>query len=47
MAIRFGRPQLRYCAKVGIAEALGYALTRGSRNDYAIYSAFAAAAPGA
>ena len=43
MAIRFRRPQLRYCIKVGIAAGLGYALTQGNRNDYAIYSAFAAA----
>ncbi len=43
MAIRFGRPQLRYCIKVGIASGVGYLLTQGQRNDYAIYSAFAAA----
>lgn len=43
MGIRLGRSQLRYCAKVGIAAGLGYALTQGNRNEYAIYSAFAAA----
>ena len=43
MAIRLGRSQLRYCAKVGIASGLGYLLTQGNRNQYAIYSAFAAA----
>ena len=32
-----------YCAKVGIAAALGYALTLGNFNQYAIYSAFTAA----
>jgi uncharacterized membrane protein YccC len=42
MAIRFGRPQLRYSIKVGIAAGLGYALTQGNLNEYAIYSAFAA-----
>jgi uncharacterized membrane protein YccC len=35
--------QLRYCAKVGIATALGYLLTQGGQNEYAIYSAFTAA----
>jgi uncharacterized membrane protein YccC len=35
--------QWRYCAKVGIATALGYALTQGGQNQYAIYSAFTAA----
>jgi uncharacterized membrane protein YccC len=36
-------PQWRYCAKVGIAAALGYLLSRGNDNEYAVYSAFAAA----
>jgi uncharacterized membrane protein YgaE (UPF0421/DUF939 family) len=40
--MRFGRPQLRFCSKVGLAGGLGYALTQGNFNDYAIYSAFAA-----
>jgi hypothetical protein len=35
--------QLRYCAKVGIAAGLGYLLTQGNLNQYAIYSAFTAA----
>ena len=35
--------QWRYCAKMGIATALGYLLTQGGQNDYAIYSAFTAA----
>jgi len=35
--------QWRYCAKVGIATALGYVLTQGGHNEYAIYSAFTAA----
>lgn len=35
--------QWRYCAKVGIATALGYLLTQGGLNEYAIYSAFTAA----
>ena len=35
--------QLRYCGKVGIATALGYVLTQGGQNEYAIYSAFTAA----
>ena len=35
--------QWRYCAKVGIATALGYVLTQGGLNEYAIYSAFTAA----
>ena len=35
--------QWRYCAKVGIATALGYVLTQGALNEYAIYSAFTAA----
>lgn len=34
--------QWRYCAKVGIAAALGYALSQGN-NHYAIYAAFTAA----
>ena len=43
MRIRLGRSQRRYCVKVGVAAGLGYALTQGNFNDYAIYSAFAAA----
>ena len=35
--------QWRYCAKVGIAAALGYLLTQGGQNQYAIYSVFTAA----
>lgn len=35
--------QWRYCAKVGIAAALGYALSQGHYNHYAIYAAFTAA----
>jgi uncharacterized membrane protein YccC len=35
--------QWRYCAKVGIAAALGYALSQGNYNHYAIYAAFTAA----
>jgi uncharacterized membrane protein YccC len=38
-----GSSQWRYCAKVGIATALGYLLTQGGQNEYAIYSAFTAA----
>jgi uncharacterized membrane protein YccC len=38
-----GAPQWRYCAKVGLAAGLGYLLTRGAENDYAVYSAFTAA----
>lgn len=38
-----GVAQWRYCAKVGLAAALGYLLTRGNANDYAIYSVFTAA----
>ena len=38
-----GRTQWRYCVKVGLAAALGYLLTQGGYNDYAIYSAFTAA----
>ena len=34
-----GGPQWRYCAKVGLAAALAYVLTRGADNEYAIYSA--------
>jgi uncharacterized membrane protein YccC len=41
--IRLSASQWRYCAKVGIATALGYALTQGGQNEYAIYSAFTAA----
>src|SRR5262245_52738876 len=40
--IRLSASQWRYCAKVGIATALGYALTQGGQNQYAIYSAFTA-----
>ena len=36
-------PQWRWCAKVGLAAALGYLLTRGNESDYAVYSAFTAA----
>jgi uncharacterized membrane protein YccC len=36
-------PQWRYCAKVGIAAALAYALTRGADNQFGIYSALTAA----
>lgn len=36
-------PHWRYCVKVGLAAALGYLLTRGSENEYAIYSAMTAA----
>ena len=35
--------QWRYGAKVGLAAALGYLLTRGADNEYAVYSAFTAA----
>lgn len=35
--------QWRYCAKVGTAAALGYALSQGNYNHYAIYAAFTAA----
>ena len=35
--------QWRYCVKVGLAAGLGYLLTRGGENHYAIYSAFTAA----
>jgi uncharacterized membrane protein YccC len=38
-----GRAQWRYCAKVGLAAALGYLLTQGGQNHYAVYSAFTAA----
>jgi uncharacterized membrane protein YccC len=41
--VRLSGAQWRYCAKVGIATALGYALTQGGQNQYAIYSAFTAA----
>jgi uncharacterized membrane protein YccC len=40
---RLSGAQWRYCAKVGIATALGYLLTQGGQNQYAIYSAFTAA----
>jgi uncharacterized membrane protein YccC len=36
-------PHWRYCVKVGLAAGLGYLLTRGSENEYAIYSAMTAA----
>jgi uncharacterized membrane protein YccC len=35
--------QWRYGAKVGLAAALGYLLTRDGDNEYAVYSAFTAA----
>ena len=35
--------QWRYCIKVGIAAGLGYLLTQGNLNQYAIYGAFTAA----
>ena len=38
-----GRAQWRYCAKVGLAAALGFLLTQGGQNHYAVYSAFTAA----
>lgn len=38
-----GGAQWRYCAKVGLAAALGYLLTQGNQNQYAVYSAFTAA----
>src|SRR5688572_2093196 len=38
-----GGAQWRYGAKVGLAAALGYLLTRGGDNEYAVYSAFTAA----
>jgi uncharacterized membrane protein YccC len=37
------RSQLPYCAKVGIAAGLGYLLSSGNGNEYAVYAAFAAA----
>lgn len=40
---KLDRTQWRYCVKVGLAAALGYLLTQGGYNDYAIYSAFTAA----
>lgn len=40
---RLSSAQWRYCAKVGIATALGYVLTQGNVNQYSIYSAFTAA----
>jgi len=40
---RLSGAQWRYCAKVGIAAALGYLLTQGGQNEYAVYSAFTAA----
>lgn len=38
-----GGLQWRFCVKVGLAAALGYLLTRGAQNEYAIYSAMTAA----
>lgn len=38
-----GAAQWRYCAKVGLAAALGYLLARGGQNEYAVYSVFTAA----
>ena len=35
--------QWRYCLKVGIAAGLGYLLTQGNLNQYAIHGAFTAA----
>jgi uncharacterized membrane protein YccC len=35
--------QWRYCVKVGAAAGLGYLLTQGNQNQYAVYSAFTAA----
>ena len=43
MTPRLSGAQWRYCAKVGIAAALGYLLTQGAQNEYAVYSAFTAA----
>jgi len=43
VTFKLSASQWRYCAKVGIAAALGYALTLGTYNQYAIYSAFTAA----
>lgn len=40
---RFRDVQWRYCVKVGLAAGLGYLLTRGGENEYAIYSAMTAA----
>ena len=40
---RLTRLQLRYCAKVGLAAGLGFLLTQGDVNHYAIYSSFTAA----
>ena len=41
--MKLGGTQWRYCAKVGLAAALGYLLTQGAQNQYAVYSAFTAA----
>ena len=38
-----GGVQWRYCVKVGLAAGLGYLLTQGNQNQYAVYSAFTAA----
>lgn len=43
MKFSLTRAQGLYVAKVGIAAALGYALTLGNYNQYSIYSAFTAA----
>lgn len=40
---RLAATQWRYTIKVMLAAAAGYALTQGTENQYAIYSAFAAA----
>jgi len=41
--MKLGGTQWRYCVKVGLAAALGYLLTQGAQNQYAVYSAFTAA----
>jgi uncharacterized membrane protein YccC len=40
---RLAATQWRYCSKVGLAAALGYLLTQGGYNQYALYSAITAA----
>ena len=40
---RLSAEHWRYCVKVGLAAALGYLLTQGGQNQYAIFSAFTAA----
>ncbi|QJR12129.1 hypothetical protein DSM104443_03213 [Usitatibacter rugosus] len=42
MTFKLNGSQWRYCAKVGIAAGLGYLLTLGQYNQYAVYSAFTA-----